>query len=135
MGAWGSGNFDNDDALDWLSDLAGSPDFAVGRAALDETGDGYLEAPEASAALAAAEIVAAALGRPAASLPDEATAWLAAHRDQLAPRDAALALAAVDRVLGEDCELRELWEEGEEDDGWETAVQDLRRRLFEARPV
>jgi hypothetical protein len=54
MGAWGAGAFDNDDALDWLSELGDSPDFALGRAALDVTALEYLEAPEGSAALAAA---------------------------------------------------------------------------------
>ena len=27
MGAWGIGNFENDDALDWLVDLEKSPDY------------------------------------------------------------------------------------------------------------
>jgi hypothetical protein len=74
MGAWGAGAFDNDDALDWLSELVDSPDFALGRAVLDVTALEYLEAPEGSAALAAAEVVAAARGHPAALLPDEVTA-------------------------------------------------------------
>jgi hypothetical protein len=111
-----------------LSELANSPDFAVGRATLNATGVEYLEAPEASAALAAAEVVAAALGRPAASLPDDATAWLGSNRDQVSQLDAALALAAVDRVLAEESDLRELWADTG-DAAWVEGLHDLRRRL------
>jgi hypothetical protein len=129
MGAWGTGPFDNDDALDWLIELANSPDFTLGRAALSATTVEYLEAPEASAALAAAEVVAAALGHPAASLPADATIWLGSNRDQVSQLDAALALAAVDRVLAEESELRELWADVD-DDAWMEGVQDLHRRLM-----
>jgi hypothetical protein len=127
MGAWGAGAFDNDDALDWLSELGDSPDFALGRAALDVTALEYLEAPEGSAALAAAEVVAAARGHPVALLPDEVTAWLRSNRAEVSQLDAALALSAVDRVLAEKSELREMWMDG--GDAWMEGVQDLRRRL------
>lgn len=71
MGAWGSGSFDNDDALDWVNDLEGSKgtaviEFAL-QAVLDESD--YLEAPECSAALCAAEVVAALKGAPGQGLP------------------------------------------------------------------
>jgi len=38
--------------------------------------DEYLEAPTASCALAAAEVVAALAGRPRPALPEEVTAWV-----------------------------------------------------------
>jgi hypothetical protein len=88
----------------------------------------YLEAPEGSAALAAAEVVAAARGHPAALLPDEVTAWLRSNRAEVSQLDTALALSAVDRVLAEKSELRELWMDG--GDAWMEGVQDLRRRLM-----
>ena len=40
----------------------------------------YIEAPDASAALAAAEVVAALLGRPAVELPDAVAAWVAGKK-------------------------------------------------------
>jgi Domain of unknown function (DUF4259) len=43
--------------------------------------------------------------------------------------DAALALAALDRVLTEESELRELWADVDHD-AWMEGVQDLRRRLM-----
>ena len=66
MGAWGFGSFDNDDAADFLADATESGDLSLVRGALDNvlTSTEYVEAPDASQAIAAAEIVAAALGRP-----------------------------------------------------------------------
>jgi len=59
MGAWGHGNFVNDDALDSVIDLEKSTDTSLVVKALDDVieraGD-YPEAPECSVALAAAEV-------------------------------------------------------------------------------
>ena len=132
MGAWGAGPFDNDDALDWLATLSASRDFAAGRQALNVAGEDYLEAPEGSTALAAAEVVAAALGHPAASLPDEVTAWVNSNASVVAPGDVAIALAAVERVRAGDSELRELWADAAGDE-WLDGVQALRQRLIASR--
>jgi hypothetical protein len=60
MGAWGEGNFENDSVLDWLAELG---DAAQVKAALDAVAgappDAYLEVDECSAALGAAEVLAA----------------------------------------------------------------------------
>ena len=40
------------------------------------------------------------------------------------------ASAAIDRILGDESELRDLWEEGSEGAAWRAAVEDLRRRIF-----
>jgi hypothetical protein len=113
MGAWDIGPFDNDDAADFLADLSGTP--AAGRAgrlraALALPG-GYLQIDDASAAVAAAALLAAANGMA-----------LAGHGevDELVqsgtiPRDGeirALASAALARVEGEISEWSELWADG-----------------------
>ena len=78
MGAWGIGNFDNDDAADWVYELAESDGTDVLVAALEgATSEGYLEAPVSCAALAAAEVVAALLGNAGKALPDEVRKWVA----------------------------------------------------------
>lgn len=128
MGAWGAGSFDNDDALDWLDALEERGRLAIEDAlrAAAEAGESYLEAPEASIAVAAAEVAAALHGRPAADLPGEVEAWV-----KLNPAPGAdlreLARAAVRRVRQES-ELRELWEETDPAD-WYAALDDLLRRL------
>jgi hypothetical protein len=133
MGAWGTSAFENDDAGDFLLDLTQAGADIVREALTTSNIESYLEAPEGSIAVAAAEIVAASAGRPAADLPDEATDWVAAHAGHLGPTDVSLALAALARVSGEDSELAELWAEAE-DPGWEQSIQDLAARLQSTRP-
>jgi hypothetical protein len=132
MGAWGHGTFENDDALDFLDDVL---DGDAGEAEIEETlrvaaegsSDGFLEAPHASAGLAAAELVAAARGAPAADLPDGAKEWVVVHRDLA--RLAALALRAVERARGPGSELKDLWEESGEEAAWTSGIEDLAGRL------
>ena len=70
-GAWDTGPFDNDDALDWVWELSESNDLAVIEATLESAANssGYLEAPTASMAIAAAEVVAALRGNPGQDCP------------------------------------------------------------------
>jgi hypothetical protein len=71
--------------------------FARNQSAAVE-GEEYLDAPEAEEAIAAAEVVAAATGQPAAQLPDAVRAWIASNPAALSANEAQLALSAVDRV-------------------------------------
>ncbi len=132
MGAWGSGSFENDDAMDWTSDLSASLDWSAVRAALDDVlgygPDDYLGSTEASVAVAAAEVIAAAMGAPAGDLPEEVTTWVATHRRNVVPEHAQNASRAVERVVA-DSELVELWEESDEMSEWQASVADLQRRL------
>lgn len=132
MGAWGSGSFENDDALDWKSDLSASSDWSVVQAAFDQVlalgPDDDLEAPDASVALAAAEVVAAAMDAPAGVLPDEVMDWVAGHGDAVVPDHAKGAYRAVMRVAAQS-ELLELWEETGDASDWQSAVVDLQKRL------
>lgn len=131
MGAWGSGVFENDDASDWVWELEDDTDGGVLTDALrlvaDAPEDEYVEAPESCNALAAAEIVATAHGRPGASLPTEASAWITANSHLVDERMVALARSAVERV-GADSELKELWDEAA-DPSWATTVAELLARL------
>lgn len=133
MGAWGAGTFENDDALDWFDALenAGADAVLVALQTIVQEGEGgYIESSQASEALAAAEIVAAAHGHPAAALPGEAADWLAANSASI---DAALVRLAVDAVtrIRAGSELKELWDEAADDDRtqWYANVDDLLERL------
>jgi hypothetical protein len=130
MGAWGHQTFENDDACDWLCELEDAEDPSVLADTFDvipKEADEYVEAPEASMALAAADVVAALLGRPAAKLPEEVTAWLA-RQEGVKPALVKKAVRATRRVLTSS-ELRELWEESEDFPKWQAAVEDLLKRL------
>jgi len=129
MGAWSHESFGNDDAMDWIAELEaeGLPAAGGALAAIEQLAPEDREAPICSSALAAAEVVAALRGKPAAGLPDEVRQWVAEH-----PGDpGALTLAArraVDAIVAQS-ELRELWEEGDEFETWQAAVAELRARL------
>jgi hypothetical protein len=130
MGAWGHGPFENDDAGDWVWELEQSEDFSVVQAALEAAtrpGVDYLEAPDCSIAVAAAEVVAATLGQPVAGLPAEVVAWVAA-RGAASPKIVGSARKAIAAIAAKS-ELRDLWEESDAFDAWSRSVQDLAARL------
>lgn len=132
MGAWSASNFDNDDALDWLDDLCDSGDESSVRSALSTVAewpaDEYLEAIDCCVALAAAEIVAAALGNPAADLPEETEDWLDRNAWEPGAEEIRLAHAVITRIKV-NSELKDLWEDSDSYDEWLAVIQDLESRL------
>ena len=128
MGAWGHKSFENDDALDFVWQFEESGMSAIESAfklAINPPDD-YLEAPEASAALAAAEFVAAKKTGQTDRLVHD-------HVDLIEKIDASPKLIgdsknAVSRVL-QNSELRELWEESDELNIWHDDVLVLLERL------
>src|SRR5688572_4449750 len=136
MGAVGAGSFENDDALDWLGEFLAEGDPEAVREALEpipgaDQGD-YLEAPGCSAALAAAEVLATAGGRPPPDVPPELAEWVQDRKPAFGAGLYNLALAAIARITS-GSELAELWAEGD-DSEWRAAVEDLEKRLRSARP-
>ena len=133
MGAWGAGSFDNDDARDFLSEIAGSGDLSLIRGILDNvlSSTEYVEAQDASQAIAAAEVLAAALGRATAAALKEAELlhWLACLRPRVDRELAADAGDALARILAPNSELRELWEERADFAEWRASVTELRQQL------
>jgi Domain of unknown function (DUF4259) len=82
MGTWGHSAFENDDALDWIAELEVAKDTSILMAAFEavlKADEDYIEIPEASIIISAAEVVAALLGQADPSLPQEVQAWVAAH--------------------------------------------------------
>ncbi len=133
MGAWGTGSFDNDDALDWAG-AAADGDLERVRLALAPLAapDGALaRAPDAARALAAAEVVATLRGAPPDVLPDAVTTWIATLPLEFDETLLAQARAATDRVVTEPSELLTLWADAGPEDAttWRAGVADLRNRL------
>lgn len=131
VGAWGTGTFENDDALDFAAQIAGSEDGAdLLRRQLELAGaPGTLDAPASEASLVAAEVVAAARGAPGPAVPPPLTRWVQKEAPALGEDDVQVALAVCDRVLT-DSELRRLWAEDEEQlAAWTAAVTELVGRL------
>lgn len=132
MGAWGADSFENDDASDWLADFCDSPDPAPILKALSTVADAdageYLEAPDCSVGIAAAEVVAALKSAPNALLPDDAKNCVSNLGMRADPSLVAVALKAVERIKT-NSELRELWDESETPDDWYQALINLEERL------
>lgn len=133
MGAWGVTAFDNDTANDWAYELDEAEDLSMVEAAFDaveEVGDEYLDQDLACEALAACEILARLRGNPGYSnaYTERVDTWVAANPGAPSSELVARALAVIARVLGENSELRELWEEGDASD-WHAAMSDLRARV------
>ena len=129
MGAWGSSVFENDSAADWLGELLEEGRFQLIGEALGALTSGYNEADECSAALAAAEVVAAARGWQVRAFPKELKQWI--EEFDYRPTDDArtLAIQAVCRVR-DDSELAELWKENaKEEKKWRAGLEDLIERL------
>lgn len=84
MGASGYSAFENDHALDWLAQLESAEDTSIFTDTFDavlNAGEDYIEITEASNAIAAAEVVAALLGRKATSLPAEVVEWIEGQKE------------------------------------------------------
>lgn len=129
MGTWSHEPFGNDDAADWAYELEEAKDLSPVEAALDAVleNDGYVEAPEATCAVAAVEVIAKVLGRGTQSdaYTESVDRWVKQLR--VMPSRALLIKArrALDRILGEESELKELWHEGDADE-WEASLATLR---------
>lgn len=132
MNIWGTGPFQNEVGAAFAQEVAQDGAFALAEAfdvALDPDSD-FLAAEEGWRALAATEVLAAALTGDTASITDAGLrAWVAGvNPSELEPlRD--LALEAVIRVLGPDSELPDLWAEREDAEAWEADVERLRAAL------
>lgn len=131
-GAWESGSFDNDDALDWAGQCVQSKGTSLISATLNSAlADDYLEAPNCSAAIAAAEVVAASKGKAIKSFPKELSSWLEQQQKGEIAKLAPIATKAVSRIVnGPKSELRELWQENKKDfPVWKGHMQALIARL------
>jgi hypothetical protein len=135
MGTWSTLPFGNDDAADWAYELDEPNDLGPIREAIASVlavgADAELEIFEASAALAAIELLACLRGHPGdtETYTEAADAWLTASSIEPPAELLTQAEAAIARVLAERSELRELWQEGDEYEEWLAAVADLRARL------
>lgn len=134
MGTWSVYPFGNDDAADWAYELEEAESLEPIESALDavlEAGDDYLEAPEASIAVAAIDVLGRLMGRPgdSSSCSQAVEAWV--QRTAVAPDAETVdrALKALDRILGENSELRELWEESGDFEAWKASMHFLRSRI------
>ncbi|AYA36339.1 DUF4259 domain-containing protein [Hymenobacter oligotrophus] len=133
MATWGHRNFDNDTAADFAGDFRKQPNEAMLLAALatvsEAEDDERIEAAEASEALAAAEIVAAILGKPTRDFPADVIPVIVKMNPGESEDLRELAQEAVEAVLRRS-DLQAHWaKQGEAVEGWVQVQQDLLHRL------
>jgi len=126
---------DNDTAADWAGSFAEAASVAGVAETLTTVADVPLDKSvdpsRAHEAIAAAEVVAAAAGRPDMETVygEGAILWGVAHEEAGTPELVALAIAAIDRLLGPKSELPEMWVDAETAEEWADDVAELRDRL------
>src|SRR5687767_1933227 len=134
MGAWAVDAFGNDDACDWAYGLEEVEDLSLVEAALDavtSSAGEYLDAGTASEALAAIEVIARLQGHwgERSAYSENVDDWV--EKTGLEPSDelAQKAHQAIDRILADESELKELWQDGDDYDAWVASVEELRGRV------
>ena len=131
MSIWGPGGFENDDALDWVAELADSDDDNPIIDALNtviDQADEFPETPDCAVAIAAAEAVAAWMGEPTEDCPEEVEAWV---EGRPAPPATMISQARyVAEAISENSELKKLWKDSDDFELWQTSVNDLLGRLL-----
>jgi hypothetical protein len=127
---WGDGAFESDQAIDFVPhfkfvgaqagiDLINGALKTVANVPVDE----YLEEDPAANALAAAGVLAAAMGSPietSSFCGAIAVDWVDWSKPEVPPQTVALAHRALLRILGPESELAELWDE--QGDHWRTSL-------------
>ena len=131
MAGWGTGSFENEDAQAWLPQLSSlsAEDLQPLLSRAADNAD-YLEAPEASVAVAAAEAIAALKGESMPAAPKEIADWAhkAKSEDGSIPDLTGLAIRAIQRVRT-NSELKDLWLEADGLNEWSAGLRDLEKRL------
>jgi len=132
MGAWGMKPFENDSACDWIYDLQ-----ETGLKSIEDTftwekeDDDYLDSSIGTEIIAAAEVLYGIKNGPREGVPDEVLAEIRKYESNQAEYLYNKCVKAIDRVMGEDSELFDLWEEtGEDFDIWLNDVQALKDGLM-----
>ena len=133
MGTFGYRNFENDSGLDFEDDFIEAPTPATIRLALlpivrTVAEGGFIEYHEACMALAAAEVIAVAVGKPSSDFPDELLPLIESLVLKYDISTRTLARKAVKQVLKKS-EVQELWAENGEPNEWQAAQRDLLLRL------
>lgn len=130
MGAWSTGNFGNDTALDFANDVTSFAEILSTLATFEEQTDA-MDADAACVALAACEFIATGIGRPLLDLPDVPDLG-DVKLDRVSEQELKAAKSLIARVR-DSSELAELWAEDDNTE-WQSVLDDLVIRLTPSQP-
>ena len=133
MGAWAEDTFGNDTACDWIGTFLADPGLPAVKAAIQTVldTDDYLDSDQACDCLAACEVIARLQGKWGLrnAYSENLDQWVEANPTAVPEDLKAAADAAIERILGPDSELPELWDEGGRHEDWHKAIENLRERV------
>lgn len=133
MGAWAEDTFGNDTACDWIGAFLDDPGLPAVKSAIEAVleAEDYLDSDEACDCLAACEVIARLQGKWGLrnAYSEELDQWIEANPTKVPNDLKAAADSAIERILGTDSELPELWDEGGRNESWHKAIDDLRERI------
>lgn len=133
MGAWAEDAFGNDTACDWAGDFAENPSIETVEQAIKTIldADEYLDSDEACEGLVAIEIVARLKGNwgERSAYSEEVDKWV--ESVNIKPSDELVSNAekALLRILAENSELQELWDEDGVNETWHQEMDGLLMRV------
>lgn len=134
MGTWAIDSFGNDDACDWTYELERVRDLSPVEEALDAVlscDEEGVEASDATEAIAAIEVIARLQGNwgKRSAYSERLDNWVEANK--ILPSVALVQKAhlAIDLILSDNSELRELWQETGDYEAWVVSVNELKNRV------
>jgi hypothetical protein len=134
MGTWAADSFGNDSACDWIHSFLDEPGLPAIKRSIGAVinADDHIDCDTAQNCVAACEVIARLQGQWGIrnSYSEELDKWIAANPIAVPNNLKTAADSAIERILGEDSELAELWNEGLPDLAWRRAIEDLRRRIW-----
>ena len=131
MGAWSNDTFGNDTACDWIGTFLDEPGLPTVKSAIETVLSTDLDSDEACDCLAACEVIARLRGKWGVrdAYSEDLDKWVEANPIDV-PKDLkAAADSAIERILGPDSELVELWDEDGRNEDWHKVIDDLRERI------
>jgi len=134
MGTWAVDSFGNDDACDWIYELEKAKDLSPVEDALNavlNSGDEGVESSEATEAIAAIEVIARLQGNwgKRSAYSERLDQWVEANKIQPSNVLAQKAHLAIECILADNSELKELWQDSDEYDDWLASVTELKNRV------
>jgi hypothetical protein len=133
MGAWAEDAFGNDTACDWADEFSEDPSIERVEEAIDSIfdADDYLDSDQASEGLVACEIVARLKGNWGIknAYSERIDKWVASTKITPSAELVKKTQNAIHRILGENSELQELWDEDGENEKWHGEMNSLLKRV------
>jgi len=127
MATWGTKTFEDDTAVDWISELAEADEtreFLLAAITLPED-DAEVDYDTAVIVVACCEVIVALLDEPRKGLPEQLKDWLSDNECDDITDLPEFASIALNQVLADDSELVTTWQEAEDYDEWKEGVDEL----------